>query len=577
LLFAAVCAALVIHSSRAIADDVFLGESGLYADSGFGQMQGPFTGTVDVDSFIGAPRFYAAGYTGSRAVMANIEAGYVWTGHETLGHVGLIPTNGALGESDRHATWVGMIMGGRPGGANPGPYQEGIAPDAQFFSGAIAPSWSGTRYSATFSISNLGAIFGPYRAAVQNGITGPGGTRTADVVNTSWVTNNATGSDTYAGTTDALAFTNPRTLLVAAAGNNRVQVPSPASAFNDMTVAALDSLGGAFDTVADFSAAGPNDYFDPTNGVVFAARQMIDISAPGEEISTAYYGGETGGNRPSLGGAPAGLPGGPDYYSRAVAGTSVAAPIVTGAAALLYDAAYDVFPGMSDARDARVIKAVLKNAADKTVGWNNGQVAHPNGNGGVLTTKALDERAGTGRLNLDQAFDQFFAGTSDVAGTASGLVGTIEDIGWDFGQIVNGVTNDYVFDELLRGGSTFTATLDWFRHREQVGTTSFSDVSFQNLDLELWKAIGGVATALIAESKSVYNNSEHFSFTLPTTGEYLLRVRLTDELFDLTGDVNTALYGLAWSGVAIPEPATLVLLLATVPMLLFARSRQRQP
>jgi len=36
-------------------------------------------------------------------------------------------------------------------------------------------------------------------------------------------------------------------------------------------------------------------------------------------------------------------------------------------------AAYAVFPTNSDARDSRVIKAVLMNSAGQTQGWNNGQ------------------------------------------------------------------------------------------------------------------------------------------------------------------------------------------------------------
>ena len=142
------------------------------------------------------------------------------------------------------------------------------------------------------------------------------------------------------------------------------------------------------------------------------------------------------------------------------------------------------------------MKAVLMNSADKTLGWNNGQAAHPNGNGGVLTTQALDDRVGVGRLNLDKAFDQYLSGTTDVAGTASGVVGTVENLGWDFGTVVDGTTNDYLLTGPLLGGSTFTATLDWFRNRQTVSTVSFQDSSFDNLDLELWSTAAGSPLAL---------------------------------------------------------------------------------
>lgn len=60
------------------------------------------------------------------------------------------------------------------------------------------------------------------------------------------------------------------------------------------------------------------------------------------------------------------------------------------------------------------------NSADKTMGWNNGQMSNPNGSGGVVTAQGLDNRVGTGRMNLDRAFDQLLGGTTDVTGTAGG-------------------------------------------------------------------------------------------------------------------------------------------------------------
>jgi len=146
-----------------------VGTSDAYLETGFPnptRIPGPFTGAVDLNPFLGATRFYNAGYTGTRAVMANVEAGYIWNGHESLTQVGLIPTSpGALGEFDRHATAVGMLMGGRLGGSNPGEYQVGLAPDAQFFSGAISQGWVGARFTASFNYDPSSiSTWGPYRA-----------------------------------------------------------------------------------------------------------------------------------------------------------------------------------------------------------------------------------------------------------------------------------------------------------------------------------------------------------------------------------------------------------------------------
>jgi hypothetical protein len=578
-------------------EDSSIGDAGFYGGAGnpATHLQGGFSGTVEINFFLGADRFYNAGYTGSRAVMANIEAGRIWNLHETLSHVQLIPTTGlVLGEFDRHATWVGFVMGGRP--TDPlNLYQRGMAPEAQLFSGGIATGWAPQptppgetpprppRYSGSFNAgTSSSSTYDPYRRAFVSGLTGA---RTADVVNSSYAftgSGSLTGTNTIAGTLDALASSNTRVLHAIAAGNtlpNGIgpnKVLSPASGYNNITVAALGTADTGYDTVSFFSNGGPNDYSHP-GFFASQARQVVDIAAPGENIAAAYYGGETGGNRLSLGGSPDGPPGGPDYYTRSVRGTSFSSPTVAGGAALLYDAAYDVFASNGDARDARVIKSVLMNSADKLPAWDNGQATHFNGNGGVRTTQGLDKRLGTGRLNLDSAFDQYLSGTTDVTGLTQGTLGTVQATGWDFGLVTENFTNDYNIFKKLGKHTEFTATLTWFRDRRPTGTATttsgFVDESYDNLDLELWSASGGSAVDLISESASTYNNSEHFHFSIPASGEYLLRVRWKSELFDSIVDANQEHYGLAWAGVVVPEPAGWVLALLSG----MALSRKKWP
>jgi hypothetical protein len=466
-----------------------------------------------------------------------------------------------------------------------------MAPSAQLYSGALATQWNGPRYALNFSGPNS-IEFDQYRQAFSTGVNASG--RTADVINrsTSYF-ESGNGSGTVAIGFDALANTNPRTLLVAAAGNDGPgpdRVWSPAAGYNGLSVAALGP-NPPYNRPASFSSGGPNDYFDPINGNVNNARQVVDIAAPGENLAAAYYGVETGGNgttdNPTVSGpGPTGLPsgglGGPDYYTRGyLSGTSVAAPTVAGGAALLYDAAYSVFADSADARDARVMKAVLMNSADKTVGWNNAQSAHPNGLGGVLTTQGLDNRVGTGGLNLAAAYDQFLTGTTDVAGLLSGNLGAISEIGWDFGQVVSGTTNDYFFDAPLAAGSMFNATLTWFRDRRINDSNTVFDDSFDDLNLELWSVVDGTPASLISESASLYNESEHFSFALPFAGDYALRVRWFKEVFDRVADANQELYSLAWWAGAglmtssIPEPTSVVLLtIAAAAFSAFRRARR---
>jgi hypothetical protein len=566
-----------------------LAYSDVLLQTGSGHIQGPIVqlpGSFNLNNLMGANRFYNAGFTGTNAVMANIEAGHIWSGHETLTHVANIPTYGAAGEFDRHATWVGMVMGGRPGGANPGDYQRGMAPNAQLASGAIATSWpfnnpSFPRYTTAFFLDYFGiSLYGPYRDAFINGVPAGPGSRRADVVNSSWVGgSDPTGMDNLSGTLDALINENPRTLLTLAAGNsltgaqNPNKVGPPASGYNNMSVAALGPNGGLYNLPSFFSNSGPNDYYDPQNGTVSQARQVIDIAAPGESFGSAYYGGQTGGNGPNVFGPANDPAGGPNWYSRNVNGTSFAAPTVAGGAALLYDAAYALLGAAPDARDSRVMKAVLMNSAFKTSGWNNGQAANPNGFGGVVTTRGLDNRVGAGRMDLNHAFDQLLMGTTDVLGTTQGSLGNVSKLGWDFGQVNQGTTNDYLITLPLQLGDVFTATLTWFRDRQQAGTTSYTDASYDNLDLELWNAIGGLPVNLISASNGRYNNTEHFTFAIPAASQYMLRVRWTEEMFDFVGDLNIEHYGLAWSTTNVPEPAALLMALLAMPYFACARRR----
>jgi hypothetical protein len=155
-------------------------------------------------------------------------------------------------------------------------------------------------------------------------------------------------------------------------------------------------------------------------------------------------------------------------------------------------------------------------------------------------------------------------------------MGTVQPIGWDFGQVAEGITNDYLIASPLAAGTTFTATLTWFRDRQLIGITGYSEGSFDNLDLELWSAIGGVADHLISTSNSIYNNTEHFSFAIPSTTDYMLRVRWTSEVFDSVSDANVEQYGLAWGATAsVPEPATCSLVAIALLVCLPGRPRRR--
>jgi subtilisin family serine protease len=508
-----------------------------------GMLTGP-----SINDYLGATRFYAAGYSGQNTITANVEAGLIWggsSGHETLQFMPddsahFYIASGANGGVDRHATWVGMMLGGR-GAAG---YQTGIAYGTDLRSAAIATNW-------LLNPPNWSSNFTTAWAPLFDGYNNFFNTDPADVINSSWGAADASGKGMITTALDAFSAQHPQTTFVASAGNagpGANTVRGPASGWNSISVGALANNGSnQYDTIASFSSRGPQDYYDLANGTVSGVRAAVDLVAPGNSLTSAYYGGATGGNQ---GNTP---DGGPTDYSASVAGTSFSAPIVAGGVALLKSASKaQGLPATS--LDTRVIRAALMNSADKNLpGWDNGQTLI---DGVVTTTQSLDWTLGAGRLNLNAAYDQYLSGTKDVADLAGGVVSVR---GWDFGQLTEiGAKNDYTFDSQLKGGSILDVTLSWFRDRTtDESFFSISDVGFANLDLEIYDS---TFTTLIATSMSLYNSSEELHFTLPANGYYGLRVKYAGQMF---GDAEPEDYGLAWTAVSVPEPGALALLAAS--------------
>lgn len=549
--------------------------------------------TFDLNAFLGAGAYYDNGTSiiGQNTITTNLEAGYFWNGHETLQQVVTNTTNFVSGTTawggstvapkyDRHATWAAMLIGGRQtvGG---GIYQDGIAFGTDLRAAAIASGWVSPAYALSFNLT-VESFLVPYERTFG----------VADVVNSSYGFTDPDGTDALSIVMDAYAYQNPLTTYVASAGNSGPAantVGAPGSDYNAITVGALTNAN-TFDAVASFSSRAPQDFgYVTTSGSVVSVagvRAAVDIAAPGASLVSAFWGGQAGGNNPTLTSSTnQGIQ--PDQYSLGIAGTSFAAPLVAGGASLVVSAA-KTLPSLASnpaAAQSMVVKSLLLNGADKTAGWSNGQQTVTVGGTTYLsTTQSLDYAAGAGRMNLATTFDQQVNGQTDVVGTGTGSLGTVARRGWDYGTAVIGVSNEYVISSVLTGSTTLTASLAWMRNRYfDYATTNYADIAQADLNLSIWELDGGNAfTTLVARSESLYNTVEHLSFTLPRDGRYGVRVEYPLNTFDNTiGDVWGTVafpqdYSVSWS--AVPEPTTATMAISAVAIaVVTSRGKRRDP
>ncbi|RBQ20255.1 serine protease [Spongiactinospora rosea] len=265
---------------------------------------------------IGAPAAWAAGFDGTGTTVAVLDSG-VDAGHPDLaGRVAVQKDFTETGDGDQHGhgTHVAAIVGGS--GQGSGGARKGVAPGAKLLSGRVLDG-DGVGF-ASWIIAGM-----EWAAAEQR----------ADVVNMSLGTAQPGGP-----LTDAVGDLTRRygTLFVVAAGNSGCQacVGSPGDAPEALTVGAVDRQ----DRLADFSSYGPI-------GMQRAVKP--DVTAPGVGVVAARARG-TGLGEPV-----------DDSYTR-MSGTSMAAPHVAGAAALLRQAR----PGITAAELKSLLMGTAKPGAD---------------------------------------------------------------------------------------------------------------------------------------------------------------------------------------------------------------------
>jgi len=487
-----------------------------------------------------------AGFLGSSTVVGNIEAGHIWTGHEVFARNPAV-TNSfityanphALNELDFHATMVGHVLAGSAyDGTGYSLLGVGMVPEATVVSGSVATSFSSTSlgsFSTTYD-----SVVNPYRAL----LTGEGVPQ-ADVINSSWGGFDPAAASAEALALDGLAAQNPNSTLVSSAGNSgAAPVGWPGSGYNGITVGALGEKN--FLSPASFTSRGLVDFFDPVTGVVSSnVRVAVDLAAPGDHFYLAAYLGNEGGIAAALPGFVQ-EPSPTDLYFIDVGGTSYASPMVAGGLAVLKDAANrDALWNLNDvpeAHDTRVTKSVLMAGARETYGWNNLQTPGPDG--AAVTTQALDAATGAGAMDLMRSAEAYLFGTRGLPDEGGGLIASA---GWDFASVSLGGTNDYFFGGAFGQDVELTVSLNWFAGRSfDMDTNLGSNLSFADLNLEVWEVSGGAFSSLVGASSTLFNNSEYLRLDLAGNTSYGLRVTFDGMVFDQTAGVTSESYGLAW-------------------------------
>ncbi len=395
--------------------------------------------------------------------------------------------------------------------------------------------------------------------------------------------------DLTEGAINGVINANPRVTFVKSAGNasgTNTAPNDPAAGANNVTLPGLSpniitvgALNRDFSRRADFSSFN--------NGLAGSVAKP-DIMAPGEYITSAATADLNGDgmindfdNRFT----------GNDQLNRAttgaIAGTSFAAPHVSGAVALMMNYA-DTHQGGGDnathdvtADDHRAIKAVLLNSArrdnlfhkDGATRWGQNDLPKP-ANGVLDVTRSMDRELGSGALDVFNAMRTYAAPEARLADAAEAKnvhieprfgTGLSANRTWDLQAIQRATRNgaggtdintagtvDYVLGEVAQG-SDFRACLTW----DSVGGT------LPHLEMQLWaegaqdgNQRGFVPNGnfenqdiMIASTMGTDENVKLFDFKMPFNpgspfGFYLLIINL-----DAGSDVD---YGLAFS---VPAPS----------------------
>jgi hypothetical protein len=218
--------------------------------------------------------------------------------------------------------------------------------------------------------------------------------------------------------------------------------------------------------------------------------------------------------------------------------TSFSTPVVSAAAALLYDAAATApYSSNANRRKGVAVKSALLCGATHGSAWTNQAPASGASRG--ITAKPLDPVYGAGTVNVDRSHRILTAnevgGVSSAALAASGPAQPL--VGWDVENFTQSYQRHYRIDIPSATDASFLVT--WNRAPLAQWTTGVAPATL-NLRLELRRAQGGVVTAITGDSglgvfaggnvlsTSAVDNVEHLYVRGLQPGSYVLSVTRDD-------------------------------------------------
>jgi hypothetical protein len=398
--------------------------------------------------------------------------------------------------------------------------------------------------------------------------------------------------------------TNQTTDVSPITGYGRFKTDIAAPGGNPASAGAVGTFNAppAFDNASFSTTAGGQFEFSNTNagGVPFYNQDSFNGAA-----STAQYGTAGDNVAPLIPGPPfasrnpgANLGGGDFVQTGSLAGTSFAAPLVSGAAALLYQQYVNSPINQGFSADHRVIKAILLNGAthtgpdgnpitraDAATQWARlagkgitplpaGTTAAQFGGSNPTVQPGLDPELGTGLLNEVASLKNYVAGNQGP--------GNVNPTGWNLNAITKGTAANtivarYTLNVAVAG--LFKATLAWDdpvaianagANNTWQNTSVLTRGQLTDLDLYLFQLLpGGALGQNIDYSTSDIDNVEYL-YDILAPGTY--QIDIVNAQFAAPQDTT---YGLAWTvpPAAAPEAATLALLATTLPLLIRRRRK----